>query len=112
MKTPVTILSGFLGSGKTTLLKQLLRRNQQQAESKKLACLVNDMSDLEVDGELVRMGHAVSEKEGSLVSVFEGSISEKQLAKVPEAIDHLLKGRPDHILVESDLRELWQSGHQ
>ena len=100
-QTPVTILAGFLGSGKTTLLKQLLRTNQQRSDRKRLACLVNDMSKLEVDGELVRMGHAVSEKDDSLVSLFEGSMSEEQLLKVPEAIDQLLRSHPDHILVET-----------
>lgn len=66
----VTFISGFLGSGKTTLLRRLLRR----VPAGRLGVIVNDMSELEVDGDLLR-GARVSEKAGSLVSLHSGSIS-------------------------------------
>ena len=67
----VTILSGFLGSGKTTLLRRIMR----EAQDVRLGVIVNDVSDLEVDGDLVRDAERVSEAAGTLVSLFAGSIS-------------------------------------
>ena len=55
----VTILSGFLGSGKTTLLRRLLR----EQKALRLGVIVNDMAELEVDGDLVRSAHRISETE-------------------------------------------------
>ena len=46
---PVTVLCGFLGAGKTTLLKRLLRDNGQR----RFAVIVNDLSELTVDAELI-----------------------------------------------------------
>ncbi|MFN9115350.1 MAG: GTP-binding protein, partial [Bacteroidota bacterium] len=54
----VTILCGFLGSGKTTLLRRMLREAPAQ---RRLGVLVNDVSDLEVDGDLVREAERLSE---------------------------------------------------
>lgn len=78
----VTILSGFLGSGKTTLLRRLLRHNKDL----RLGIMVNDMSELEVDADLVRVAHRVSETEGNLVSLFAGSISGDRRAAFQQAL--------------------------
>lgn len=93
----VVILSGFLGSGKTTLLRRLLR----ESAGRKLGVVVNDLAELEVDGDLVRGVHRVSEKEGTLISVHSGSISGEQRGALAAALDQMLRRGVDEVVIET-----------
>jgi len=100
-RTPLTILNGFLGAGKTTLLKSLLYKLQDNAV--KLAVIVNDMSELDVDGVIIANTELVSKAQLNFVSISTTSISsEEGLAKLDAALHQLLKNfQPDLLLLET-----------
>ena len=93
MKTPVTILSGYLGAGKTTLVNHLLR----QADGRRLAIMVNEFGELPIDADLIEaQGDDIISLAGGCVCCSYGNdlmMAMMELAK--------MNPRPDHIVLEA-----------
>ena len=100
-KTPIVVLNGFLGSGKTTLFRSLLSQSKRKKMS--VCAIVNDMSELDIDGELIANTGAVEEDERILESISSFVLSSKAgIEKLYQSIIKLLNNnRPDIIIVET-----------
>ena len=100
-KTSVVILNGFLGSGKTTLFRNLL--SQSKIKQLSVCAIVNDMSELDVDGELIANTAIVEGDNKILESISSHVLSSKiGLKKLDHSISKLLSNsHPDLIIIET-----------
>lgn len=96
--TPVTVLSGFLGSGKTTLLNQILHHRG----SRKIAVIVNDFSEINIDAALIASEGHLTRGEDRFVELTNGCICCTLREDLVDSVGELASSdRFDHIVIES-----------
>lgn len=95
---PITLLTGYLGSGKTTLLNNILRNNQ----GFKVAVIVNDIGEVNIDADIIAKDGIVSGKEESLLSLENGCICCTLRTDLLEQIQEIIEAKKfDYIVIEA-----------
>jgi G3E family GTPase len=95
---PVTVLSGFLGAGKTTILQKVL----EGADGRRMAVIVNDMSEINVDAALLAQGTTIDRLDEELVEMTNGCICCTLRGDLLREVDRLARtGRFDYLVIES-----------
>lgn len=95
---PITVLTGYLGAGKTTLINHILT-NQ---DGYKVAVIVNDIGEINIDAELIQKGGVVKEDDANLVPLSNGCICCTLKVDLMKQIAELIKtGKFDYILIEA-----------
>lgn len=100
-KTSIVILNGFLGAGKTTLFRHLL--TQSKKENLPVCAIVNDMSEADIDGELIANTDMVEENRVIFESIHDCVLSSKKgIKKLDQALNKLLSAQqPELIIIET-----------
>ena len=98
IRLPVTVLSGFLGAGKTTVLSHILNNR----EDKKVAVIVNDMSEINIDSEIIQNEVSLNRSEEKLIEMSNGCICCTLREDLLLEVTNLAKqGRFDYLVIES-----------
>lgn len=97
-EVPITLLTGYLGAGKTTLINYIL--NNQKGY--KVAVIVNDIGEVNIDADLIQKGGVVTEKDDSLVALSNGCICcTLKVDLMQQIVDIIKMQKFDYILIEA-----------
>lgn len=97
-RVPITLLTGYLGSGKTTLINHILTNQNQY----KIAVIVNDIGEVNIDATLIEQGGIVTEKDDSLVALSNGCICcNLKMDLVEQILDIIRQDKFDYIVIEA-----------